>query len=478
MAPAEPEHEPGHLVEVARLDVVPERRAAEHRLDGRVAPVAGEQRAPDPLQRILLRIRVVGPAGDEPPGQRLLGDRRAAPERERPRVTVELDDFPRAATFLVEGRRAHPELVLLRREREAVHQRAGGLLGLAGRLEQPDRLRVLDQLLGRLLDAVEERPPDRLALALVVVEELRRQLLPGLEQRLSERGALDPLGRWRPLLLRLGERERAEAGERLGTALEQPVAQGERGDAVLLVVGGDRVQDRPVACLDVALVLDDRRTAVLDLGLPLEVEERLDLLEPVPLDRRRQAALDHLVEIDEDAAAEQVVHLGLARSVAAHQAAQRRDLVLRVVVDVQGGVLDEPGVHAIDEALERPPLARVVIGPQRVEAPADVEHAPEVLERALLVPERVAFDVEEQVAGRRVGQQRQAGERMRFEQLVHELLRLAPVELERGLATQLLERVGIDSGRARLGPGEPGERRDPARLQALDLAPVEARDTA
>ena len=305
----EPEHELGHLVEVGRLDVALERRAAEHRLDRRIAPVAREQRLPDPLERVLLRIRVVGPARDQRPRQRLLGPRRAAPERERPRLAVELDDRPGGAPVLVERVGPDPQLVLLRREPEAVDLRASALLRLAEGLEEADRVGVLDQLLGRLLDPVEERPPDRLALAVVVVEELRGELLPRLEQRLPQLGSLDLRRRRRLRLLWLGERERPELRERLAAEPEQPVAQRERGRAVLLVVGRDRVEDRPVARLDVALVLDDRGAAVLDLRAALEPEEGFHLLEPVAADRCEQAALDDLVEVDEDAAAEQVVDL-------------------------------------------------------------------------------------------------------------------------------------------------------------------------
>src|SRR3972149_6790784 len=61
-------------------------------------------------------------------------------------------------------------------------------------------------------------------------------------------------------------------------------------DAVLLVVEGDRVEDRGVARLDVALVLDDRGAAVADLPRPLEGKEGLHLLEPVARHRGDEAA--------------------------------------------------------------------------------------------------------------------------------------------------------------------------------------------
>ena len=73
-------------------------------------------------------------------------------------------------------------------------------------------------------------------------------------------------------------------------------------------------------------------------ALPLEVEEGLHLLEPVAGPRRAEAVADDLEQVDEDAAAEQVVELGLARAVAAHQPPERGDLVGGVVVDVHVGV--------------------------------------------------------------------------------------------------------------------------------------------
>ncbi len=45
----------------------------------------------------------------------------------------------------------------------------------------------------------------------------------------------------------------------------QPVAQGERGAAVLLVVGGDPVEESALAGLEPALVVDDRLAAAADV---------------------------------------------------------------------------------------------------------------------------------------------------------------------------------------------------------------------
>ena len=98
---------------------------------------------------------------------------------------------------------------------------------------------------------------------------------------------------------------------------------------------------------------EDRRAAVLHLRPALEVEERLQLLEPVAGTRGADAVADDAEQVDEDLAPQQVVDLVLARAVAAHQPLERGDLVLRVVVDVHVGVLAQARVHEVDELLER-----------------------------------------------------------------------------------------------------------------------------
>ena len=182
----------------------------------------------------------------------------------------------------------------------------------------------------------------------------------------------------------------------------------------------------------------------------LEVEERLHLLQPVARARGAEPVADDLEQVDEDAAAEQVVELGLARAVAAHQPLQRRDLVGGVVVDVQVGVLAQPRVDEVDELLERLPLGVVVVRVQRREVAVDVEDPPEVLERAVLVPERVALEVEEEVARRGLGQEREAGFLLLRQQPVDVLAGLARVQLQLGLLAVLRPRVGVDPGRHRL----------------------------
>ncbi len=69
--------------------------------------------------------------------------------------------------------------------------------------------------------------------------------------------------------------------------------------------------------------------------------------------RVAQPLADDLEQVNEDAAAEEVVDLVLARAVPAHEALERGGLVARVVVDVQARVALEPLVDEVDEVLER-----------------------------------------------------------------------------------------------------------------------------
>ena len=73
------------------------------------------------------------------------------------------------------------------------------------------------------------------------------------------------------------------------------------------------------------------------------------------------------------------------------------------MVDVHLRVLGEALVDAVDDRLQRSPLARAVLGPHRLVVAVRVEQAPEVLEAPVLVPERVALEVEEEITRRRVG---------------------------------------------------------------------------
>ena len=127
--------------------------------------------------------------------------------------------------------------------------------------------------------------------------------------------------------------------------------------------------------------------------------------------------------------------------------------------------------------LERGALGVVVVRVERREVAVDVEDPPEVLERAARVPERVALEVEEEVARRGVGQEREAELGLRLEEDVLVRAVLAREELERGLLADLVERVWGNPGGA-LGrrAAERSERRDAGDGELVDLRAADARD--
>ncbi len=80
------------------------------------------------------------------------------------------------------------------------------------------------------------------------------------------------------------------------------------------------------------------------------------------------------------------------------------------MVDVHAGVFLEPFAHHGKEVDEGLALARAVVRPVRGEIVPDGQHAPQVLESPLVAvdrPERVALEVEEEIALVRVGQHHQ-----------------------------------------------------------------------
>ena len=290
VALVEVEHEPLHLLEVGRLhDLAPGPRplAREDALERRVATRALEQRAREPRERLALRLRVERPARDERARQRHLLERGPAHERQAPDGVVELEDLAR----LLPGRRVEDvvtglELVLLHRVRECVHERLVPLdrLGAVG-LELPDRLGVVDEVGRALTEPLEEGPPDGLRLAPVVLQELRGQVARALvvgegvrvvgeigeelgAQSLALRERLGRLLAHLARLLGLGPRELPPVlGLGLGPPLEQPVPEEQRREAVLLVVGADRLQELVAAGVAPLLVEEHGVRAALDLGL-------------------------------------------------------------------------------------------------------------------------------------------------------------------------------------------------------------------
>ena len=234
----------------------------------------------------------------------------------------------------------------------------------------------------------------------------------------------------------------------------------EGGAAVLLVVALDLLEQRVVTRLDPLLEADDGLVAAGDVRGADEAVELLDLLDRVALGRGADRLPDDAVEVDEHLLAQEVVDLGLAGAVLAHEAGQRRALVGGVVVDVHARVapaaLDDP----VDELLERgalgvaiPPPDRGVLHGAVVVAIAVAE---EVLEPARGLVERVALHVEPDVAGVRLGQETEAALLLVGEELVQVAALAAAAELERGLEADALVRLGVGARRQEPVAGDAG----------------------
>ena len=161
----------------------------------------------------------------------------------------------------------------------------------------------------------------------------------------------------------------------------------------------------------------------------------------------------------------------------AHEPPERGSLVRRVVVDVQVGIaaaaLDEP----VDEAAEGVLLAGPVEAPDRVVAELAVlvaeAVAEEVLEPARGLVERVALEVEPDVAGRGGGEQPEARVLLVREELVAVLAGLPVEELETCLLPQSVEDLradvldlGVGRGVRELRQRRDARRREPLRVQA------------
>src|SRR5207244_7861849 len=105
------------------------------------------------------------------------------------------------------------------------------------------------------------------------------------------------------------------------------------------------------------------------------------------------------VEVDEDFAAQQIVHRVLARGVEAHELLDRRRLVHAVVVDVHVRMTLQPLVEEVDQLLERSLLRDAVMGPERLVSVAR-EKTEQKMKTARRLRERIALDIEHHVAGR------------------------------------------------------------------------------
>ena len=137
-------------------------------------------------------------------------------------------------------------------------------------------------------------------------------------------------------------------------------------------------------------------------------EHGLELLDGVLLDARPERLPRDNVEIDEHPTAEHAVDLRLPRGVAPHQPLESARLVGGVVVDVEAGVLCPAPDHLVHEPLERGPLGGAIERPDaailRLAQGIARRPAEEILQSPL-AGERIAFQVEEDVARRGLGKE-------------------------------------------------------------------------
>ncbi len=189
------------------------------------------------------------------------------------------------------------------------------------------------------------------------------------------------------------------------------------------------------AQLAVFRVLRDRvggRRDITGAQLPAHVQ-RLERLEAVGLGADPDALAHQRIQVDEHTVAQQIVHLVLADAVASGEPQQRGLLVGGVVVDVHVRVSLAPLAHHLEEVAKGLAFVGPVVRPQRREVVGGVEHAEEVFQPPLAAvgrPQRVALEVEEQIALVRLGQHHQ---RLR----VGDLVRRLAVDARRDLQARL-----------------------------------------
>ncbi len=197
----------------------------------------------------------------------------------------------------------------------------------------------------------------------------------------------------------------------------QPRGELECADAVDPVVVADVIENllrggvvALLAQFAGADVLGDRVVAARDNGTfaRLGPVDRLEVLDRVAGAADAQGVLDDRVQVDEHAAAQPLVDDVFADTVARGERAQVGALVGGVVVDVQVGVHGTAGLDVGEEVDERLPLVGEAVRPVGSEVGVRIDHSEQVVDaplaRVVLGVERVALEVEVEVAGARGGQ--------------------------------------------------------------------------
>ena len=152
------------------------------------------------------------------------------------------------------------------------------------------------------------------------------------------------------------------------------------------------------AGVEPALVFHDGADRALHVARARWHVQVLDVLERIARRADHQALQHDRIEIDEDVVAKEFVDLEFTRAVLAHEAAERRLLVRRIVIDVARAIREPARIGPVDERFEGALLLCVVVGPPVAEhrrAGIHRDDAEEVFEAR--GREWEAFDVEEHV---------------------------------------------------------------------------------
>ncbi|CAG6996306.1 hypothetical protein PICSAR164_02549 [Mycobacterium avium subsp. paratuberculosis] len=424
------------------------------------------------------QCRVVGLDHRRPPGRPPV---RVVGHAGRRRRVVQCEDLGAQLAAGQLAAQPHPALRLAR---------AGGGLPVDThrRLFGDENVGVVRPFVDGEVQPVEMRPPEGFVLAPVVAAGRRQQRHCGLL-----RGALVDAGgpgerrqRGRQLVavvdgVAVAHRLRTD-GQHAGFvgAQHQPVTQLLRGPAVVVVVVLDLLEhrDRLVGAavglqFAVARVGGDRPggRGHLPGAQPAAHVQRLERLEAERVRAHPNAPAHQGIQVDQCPAAQQFVDLVLAHPVAAGQPQQRGLLVRRVMVDVHVGAAPAPVGHQRQKVGERLAFLGPVVRPQRPE-PArrpgfeDPEQVFQTPFAAVGGPQRVAFEVEEQITGVGLGQQRQ---RLRIDDLDLRHPGFTFADLQFGLGGQFRDHPG---GQLRHRPAVRGQFGNGADAGVKKLVPL------
>ena len=318
-------------------------------------------------------------------------------------------------------------------------------------------LRLVEEVLLWQIAQTEVLPPARLVFAPMPVEQVREQPPPVLfvvlirerlwnahQQPLTQ--GCDALSAVVQFLRRvpiLRRRPWHGCARRLQVSSElfQPVSKAKGGDAVILVVAFDGLPDfyrNRVRALQLKRLLhhEQRSIGIDQRNGAVEAVEHFQVLDRVALDPGAQALPHHSIEVNEAFGAEHLVQLLLARRVSTHQPLEGRRLIRGVVIDVHRFVLLRRLHNEIDYRLEGLALIVFIECPEasvdRRAVRLNRHHAEEVFAPSLSGKE-IALEIEEHIAGRRLGQSTQPFPNLAGPKFIKGRRLAARVELDAGL---------------------------------------------